>query len=57
MIHSVPPLLVLQARAEARALLYDAGVFELERAIQPLMQFALDSGIVDEIGAEHEVRP
>lgn len=48
----IPPLLVLQARAEARALLYAACEFELEPAIQPLMQYAFDSGIIDQIGAE-----
>jgi hypothetical protein len=50
--NAVPPLLVLQARAEARALLYAACEFELEPAIQPLMQYAFDSGVVDQIGAE-----
>jgi len=52
MTKTVPPLLVLQARAEARALLYAACEFELEPAIAPLMQYALDSGVVDQIGAE-----
>lgn len=47
------PLLVLQARAEARAILYAAGEFEqLEEAIVPLLRYALDSGITDDIGAE-----
>jgi hypothetical protein len=66
MIDDVSPLLVLQARAEARAILYAAGEFELnisrnnfggeisslERAVVPLLQYAMDSGITDEIGAE-----
>jgi hypothetical protein len=50
MIDDVSPLLVLQARAEARALLYAACEFDLEQAIQPLMQYALDSGILDKVG-------
>lgn len=49
----VSPLLVLQARAEARAMLYAASEFdELEAAIVPLLQYALASGIIDEIGAQ-----
>jgi hypothetical protein len=80
MTDDVAPLLVLQARAEARAILYAAGEFdfpnpcttdvqaaqagragaaiprhqldELQAAIVPLLQYALDSGITDDIGAE-----
>jgi hypothetical protein len=53
MTNDVSPLLVLQARAEARAILYAAGEFDgLEPAILPLLQYALASGITDEIGAE-----
>lgn len=48
----VSPLLVLQARADARAALYEACEFDLKEAITPLTRYALDSGIVDEIGAE-----
>lgn len=55
MIDDVSPLLVLQARAEARALLYADGEFNLEQAMQPLMQYALDTGIVDKVGAEGAV--
>jgi hypothetical protein len=51
----VAPLLVLQARAEARALLYATCEFDLEAAIQPLLQYALDTGITDEIGVEHAI--
>jgi hypothetical protein len=47
-----PPLLVLLARAEARAILYAACEFDLEEAVAPLTRYALDSGIVNEIGAE-----
>lgn len=44
---------VLQARAEARALLYRLGEFsDLEEAIAPLLQFALDSGLTDKIGED-----
>ena len=46
------PLLVLQARAEARAMLYAGGEFDLERALAPLLTYALRSGVVDELGAE-----
>jgi hypothetical protein len=80
MIDDVAPLLVLQARAEARAILYAAGEFdfpnpcttdvqaaqagragaaiprhqlnELQTAIEPLLQYAMDSGVVDKVGAE-----
>jgi len=52
-VNDVSPLLVLQARAEARAILCAAGEFEqVEPAIVPLLQYAMDSGITDEIGAE-----
>lgn len=47
------PLLVLQARAEARAILYAAGELEpLEAVLEPLLQYAVDAGITDEIGVE-----
>jgi hypothetical protein len=52
MIDDVAPLLVLQARAEARALLYATCEFDLEQAIQPLLQYALDSGVIDKVGAD-----
>jgi len=54
-MNSPSPLLVLQARAEARAILYAAGEFgeQLdEPAVVPLLQYAMASGITDEIGAE-----
>ncbi|HXG97310.1 MAG TPA: hypothetical protein VNJ06_09415 [Gemmatimonadales bacterium] len=47
----VQPLLVLQARAEARAVLYAACECDLEAAIAPLMQYAIASGIEDQITA------
>jgi hypothetical protein len=46
------PLLVLQARAEARAYLYAANQFDLEEALAPLLSYAADSGIIDDIGDE-----
>ena len=55
MTGDVAPLLVLQARAEARALLYETCEFDLEAAIQPLLQYAMDTGIADEIGVEHAI--
>jgi hypothetical protein len=53
MTAEVAPLLVLQVRAEAQARLYAASEYaELQDAIQPLMQYAFDSGIVDDIGTD-----
>jgi hypothetical protein len=45
---SVNPLMVLQARAEARALLVRLGWLKLEDAIEPLWQDALGQGIDEE---------
>ena len=45
-------LLILQARAEARAILFGAGEFDLYEALEPLFAFANTSGILDEIDAE-----
>ena len=59
MAAQVQPLLVLQARAEARAILYaDGDYVDVAEAIKPLMAYAFDSGIVDQIGAEraHAIR-
>jgi len=49
---SPSPLCVLIARAEARALLYAAGEFDLPDAVDPLQAFAVESGLVDEIGQD-----
>jgi hypothetical protein len=49
---AVNPLLVLQARAEARALLYALGEFDFEQAIDPLFVYAIESGLLDEFGME-----
>jgi hypothetical protein len=47
------PLLVLHARAEARAILYAAGEYDnLEGAIAPLLDYALASGLTDQLGAD-----
>ena len=56
------PIKVLQARAEARALLYDAGEFDLETAIEPLYLFAIEHGVSmslarEIIGAIFRVEP
>jgi len=48
---TVSPFLVLQTRAEARAILYRAFEFDLEEAKAPLFGYALKAGIVDDIGA------
>jgi hypothetical protein len=47
------PIIVLKARAEARSILfYQWGIYDnLEDAIAPLRRYAIDSGIVDDIGA------
>jgi hypothetical protein len=42
----------LQARAEARALLYKASEFDLEEALAPLYAYALDSGLHEQLDSE-----
>ena len=46
------PLCVLIARAEARALLYAAFEFDLPEAVDSLQSYAVESGLVDEIGQD-----
>jgi hypothetical protein len=46
------PFRILQARAEACAILVDAGELELEEAMAPLRTYALDAGLVDRLGAD-----
>jgi hypothetical protein len=47
------PLVVFKARCEARALLYAACVFaDLPTAIDPLQAFAVESGLVEQIGQD-----
>jgi hypothetical protein len=46
-------MLVLLARAEARAILYAAGEYQcIEDAIAPLLDYAYDSGVLDNLGEE-----
>jgi hypothetical protein len=42
------PLLVLQARAEARAMLFAACAIDLDQALAPLKAYAVENEIVDE---------
>ena len=47
------PLEVLKARAEARARLYAASCFDdLADALEPLFDYAVASGLTDQIGPE-----
>jgi len=47
------PLLVLQARAEARALLFKTAEYaDLGEAITPLLVYAHEARIAEEIGAD-----
>jgi len=49
----VNPLIVLQARAEARALLFASCEYEnLGEALTPLLVYAHESGIAEAIGAD-----
>jgi hypothetical protein len=49
----VPPLLVLQALAEARALLFKLGEYDdLEHAMAGVFWWALDTGLADQYGDE-----
>jgi hypothetical protein len=48
------PLLILQARAEARALLLSTCEYaDLDEAVEPLLSYAVKSGLVDDIGADN----
>lgn len=49
---SVPPLLVLKARAEACALLVEADELKLDHALGALWGYALNSGLEEKIGGE-----
>jgi hypothetical protein len=49
---SAAPLLVFQARAEARAILYREGFFaDFGEATAPLRAYAVTTGVVNQIGA------
>lgn len=43
---------IFQARAEARAILFAEGVFELHEAVDVLQAYAEASGLVDEISQD-----
>jgi hypothetical protein len=47
----VTPLMVFQARAEARALLVYAGVYNPDVCFDALIDDAFASGLVDQVGA------
>jgi hypothetical protein len=47
---SLPTL--FKARAEARALLYAACMIDLHEAVDPLQAFAMESGLVEQIGQD-----
>jgi len=50
---AVHPIRVLQARAEARALLYACGEYaDVEEAVDPLFAYAIESGIVADLGMD-----
>jgi hypothetical protein len=45
------PFMILHARAQARAILFDAGDYaSLREATAPLVDYAHDSGIVEQAG-------
>jgi hypothetical protein len=46
------PLEVLQARARARATLYAAGELSLHEAVDPLQHWAVDTGLVEQVGQD-----
>ena len=49
---NVSPLLVLRARAEARAILVASGDYEFDEAIYGLMQWAIDAGLLEQLGED-----
>lgn len=46
------PLLIFHARAQARAQLYKSGEFDLDEALAPLLRYAVEGGVTNEIGDE-----
>jgi hypothetical protein len=52
----VDPLLVLRARAEARAQLWAACEFDMPEAVDPLQAYAIASGLVDRLGQDEVQR-
>lgn len=52
MSERVAPIRVLQARAEARALLFANAEYDtLDEAIAPLMRYAHQHGLIEQLGA------
>jgi len=49
---TVSPLLVLRARAEARAILVASGDYDIDDAIGGLMQWARDAGLIERLGED-----
>ena len=47
------PLQVFKARAEARAILYRAGDFTFEEATEPLYAYAIESGLIADLGMQY----
>jgi hypothetical protein len=48
----IDPLRILQARAEARAMLFAASEFDLDEALAPLYSYAIESGVIEEFGMD-----
>jgi len=48
----ISPLVALQLCAEARAILFAAGEWDLAEAWQPLEQYATESGLIEQYGPE-----
>jgi len=48
----VDPVLVFLARAEARAILFDAGELDIQTAVDPLQLYAIENGLVERIGQD-----
>ena len=49
---ALPAILVLQARAEARAYLFATGEWTIGEALEPLEHYADKSGVLDEFDLE-----
>jgi len=49
---AVSPILVLRARAEARATLVASGDYEIDEAVDGLMQWALRAGLIERLGED-----
>jgi hypothetical protein len=50
---AVSPILILRARAEARAILLDAGIFaDFVEVTAPLLDYADEVGLFDDLGPD-----